>query len=385
MTDDKRQGKDEMNLAVLPIARLGRNDRRTRIEYHGTFKEPGKEQETMVWIVEGAAGLPTEFAERVMVALLYLGAESNFNDRKVYFTVYKVLKTLGLTISNRNYRMVERALKQLAGVLITSDKAWVEHNKDGQPKRVTTSRGFHVIDEYFLHYQEDDEDEPESYVVWGARLWKSIQAGYLKMLDIDFYYSIENPLARRLYRFLDKMMGYETGRPYQIDIFDLANKLGMAQYEHAAHLRRPLKTAAQELVDQGYLSDFEFVKVGKFSRLRFYRSPTMPVMQLPLLEPDTTTNETITKTDEDRLWDTVFTALTPALQEMLRSVRLTGIDEGVAIIEAGRNAEWLQTRTPRGLLQALKMECPDITEIRFITGGTVNDPNKYEISKSGIS
>ena len=234
-----------MNLAVLPIARLGRNDRRTRIEYHGTFKEHGKEQEEMVWIVEGAAGLPTEFAERVMVALLYIGAEENFTNRKMTFTVYRVLKILGLTISNRNYRMVEKSLKQLAGVLITSDKAWIERTEEGKQKRVTTSHGFQSSDEYYLHYNEDDEEEKESFILWGSRVWKSIQAGYLKLLDVNFYFSIANPVARRLYRFLDKMMAYETGKPYQIDVFDLANKLGMASYEHAAtcgdHLKQPPK------------------------------------------------------------------------------------------------------------------------------------------------
>lgn len=366
MADDRRQGKDEMNLAVLPIARLGRNDRRTRIEYHGTFKERGKEQETMVWIVEGAAGLPTEFAERVMVALLYLGAQQDFADRKMRFTVYRVLKVLGLAISNRNYRMVEKALKQLAGVLITSDKAWVERTEEGKQKRVTTSRGFHLIDEYFLHYQETDEDEQESFVLWGARLWKSIQAGYLKMLDIDFYYSIDNPLARRLYRFLDKLMAYEPEKPYQIDIFDLANKLGMAAYDHAAHLRRPLKTAAQELVDCGYLSRFEFVKAGKFSRIRFYRSPDPAVVPLPLPEAAETTNETITKTEEDLLWETVMAEMTSSLRESLQNARLIRIEAGVAVIEAGHRAEWLQNRTPRRLIQALQRVRPDITKVQFV-------------------
>lgn len=364
MSDERRQGKDEMNLAVLPIARLGRNDRRTRIEYHGTFKEPGREQEAMVWVVEGAAGLPTEFAERVMVALLYLGAEAGFVDRKMRFTVYRVLKVLGLTISNRNYRMVEKALKQLAGVLITSDKAWIERSEEGKQKRVTTSRGFHLIDEYFLHYQEEDEDETASFVVWGARLWKSIQAGYLKMLDIDFYYSIDNPLARRLYRFLDKMMAYDLRKPYQIDIFDLANKLGMASYDHAAHLRRPLKVAAQELVTRGYLSHFEFVKIGKYSRLRFYRSPAGPAMQLPLMEE--TTNETITKSELDLLWETVVAQMTPTLQESLLRARLDRIEDGVAFIEAGRRAEWLQNRTPRPLLRALQSARPDIARVEFV-------------------
>jgi hypothetical protein len=372
MTDEHRRGKDEMNLAVLPIARLGRNDRRTRIEYYGTFKEAGKEQEKMVWIVEGAAGLPTEFAERVMVALLYIGSEQNFANRRMTFTVYRVLKVLGLTISNRNYRMVETALKQLTGVLITTDKAWVERTAEGKQKRVTTSRGFHIVDEYYLHYQEDDEEGKESFILWGARVWKSIQAGYLKLLDIDFYYSLENPIARRLYRLLDKMMAYDPSKPYQIDIFDLANKLGMASYEHAAHLRRPLKIAAQELVDRGYLSAFEFFKVGPFSRIRFYKTGQEEVQQLLLLEPEATvevtTNETITSTPEEELWALLLTQMTPAHAKLLQEVRLVRVEEGIAIIEAGHYVDWMQNRLALPLKRALQNIHKEITGVQFIKG-----------------
>jgi hypothetical protein len=372
MTEESRRGKDEMNLAVLPIARLGRNDRRTRIEYYGTFKESGKGQENMVWIVEGAAGLPTEFAERVMVALLYIGSEQNFANRRTTFTVYRVLKVLGLAISNRNYRMVETALKQLTGVLITSDKAWVERTEDGKQKRVTTSRGFHIVDEYYLHYQEDDEEGQDSFILWGARLWKSIQAGYLKLLDIDFYYSIENPIARRLYRLLDKMMAYDPAKPFQIDIFDLANKLGMASYEHAAHLRRPLKIAAQQLVDRGYLSAFEFCKVGPFSRIRFYKTQPTEVEQLLLLAPETmpetTTNETITSTPEEELWALILAQMTPAHAKLLQEVRLVCVEEGVAVIEAGYYVDWMQNRLTVPLRRALQNLHQDITDVQFIKG-----------------
>lgn len=366
--NERRQGKDEMNLAVLPIARLGRNDRRTRIEYHGTFKEPDGEQEEMVWVVEGAVGLPTEFAERVMVALLYLGSEENFAERKMTFTVYRVLKTLGLTISNRNYRMVEKSLKQLAGVLITSDKAWIERTEEGKQKRVTTSRGFHLIDEYFLHYQEGDDDEPESFILWGSRVWKSIQAGYLKMLDVNFYYSIENPVARRLYRYLDKMMAYETGKPYQIDVFDLSNKLGMATYEYAAHLRRPLKAAAQELVDRGYLSSFEFVKAGQFSRIRFHKQNWTAPPQLPLPFVGIA-NETATKTPEDELWEAFCADLPPALMTSLKNTRLISTENGIAVIEVGRGgmgANWLQNRVEKQLLRTLRRKLKDVTAVQFV-------------------
>lgn len=66
MDKQRKNGRDEMNLAVLPIALLGRNDTREKIEYYGAFKD-GDKQETMVWTVCGAAGLPGESAERVLV------------------------------------------------------------------------------------------------------------------------------------------------------------------------------------------------------------------------------------------------------------------------------------------------------------------------------
>lgn len=363
--DDRPQGKDEMNLAVLPIARLGRNDRRTRIEYRGTFRDSNQEQEEMVWTVEGAAGLPTEFAERVMVALLSIGAQGNFAERKMTFTVYRVLKVLGLTISNRNYRMVEKSLKQLAGVLITSDKAWIERTEEGKQKRVTTSRGFHVIDEYYLHYQDSEGDETESFILWGSQVWKSIQAGYLKMLDVNFYYRIENPVARWLYRFLDKMMAYEASRPYQIDVFDLANKLGMASYEHAAHLRRPLKVAVQELVKRGYLSGFEFVKAGQFSRIRFYKHWWEATSQSPLL-PALTTNEMITKTLEDERWDSICAGLPPSLAKSLKNTRFAGIEDHTMIIEVENGADWMQNRLERPLLRELRFVQEGVTAVRFV-------------------
>lgn len=98
-----------MNLAVLPIALLGCNDTRDKIEYYDTFKE-GEKQETMVWTVRGAAGLPDEFAERVLVALLYLGAQNNFTTKRMEFTTYQILKVLDRTITGCNYKVVEDTL-----------------------------------------------------------------------------------------------------------------------------------------------------------------------------------------------------------------------------------------------------------------------------------
>jgi len=369
MDSPNRDGRDEMNLAVLPIALLGRNDTRETIEYYGTFHD-GEKQQTMVWTVSGASnvGLPSEFAERVLVALLYIGAQNDYADRRMEFTPYQILTILGHTINGRNYKAVEMALNQLAGVLITSDKAWIEKKKDGSQKRVTTKRGFHIIDEYYLHYEEDNEDKEadSSFIVWGSRIWRNLQAGYIRRLDIDFYYAIDHPLARRLYRFLDKMTHYKPTTPYAIDVFDLANKLGLAQYEYVSQVKRLLSAAADKLVESKYLTRYEFFKIGKYTRIRFYRY--CPPLQMELFG---NTDETNKKTDEPdllaELWATIVEYLpddhTP---KKLAGTRLVSIENGTATIAAGAFCDWVENRLGKRILKALQRERDDVTAVHFV-------------------
>lgn len=275
-------GKDEMNLAEFPIARLGRSDTRLTIEYKGQITDKQGHVIEQKWLVSGNAtfGLPTEFADRVLVALMFItGKETgkeNLPDRRVPFTIYRILKLLGLSLNQRNYSAVEKALQQLVGVTIYSEGAFWDHQ---QQKRVTTKKGFHILEEFWLKSFDDDDEQSipieensaiTGYVVWGERIWNSFQAGYIKNLDIDFYYSLENTLARRLFRFLDKRMHYQEN--YQIDIFDLAARLGMKPYPFASHVARKLKPAFDELQGKGFLARIDVIKVGDFTRVRFLRA-----------------------------------------------------------------------------------------------------------------
>lgn len=362
--DDLRRGKDEMNLAVLPIAKLGRSDSRDIIEYHGTFSDKDGQKE-MVWIVRGAAGLglPNELGERVLVALLYIGAQDGFKKRRMEFSVYQVLKILGLTDSNRNYRAVEQSIAQIAGILITTNKAWIEKKPDGKQQRITTSRGFHIVDEYYLHNLEGGEEGDRSYILWGKRIWQNIQAGYIKQLDIDFYYSLENPLSRRLFRFLDKMTHYQPSKPYAIDIFALSNKLGMVTYEYPAHLRRPLAKAADELVERGWLASYEFFKAGKFNRVRFYRTDSSKPIQLTLGED---CDPNVDTSSESELWANFLAVLPANLSKHLAGTHLIRIENGTAIIAAGHRVDWIENRLGDRILKALQREEDEIIAVRFV-------------------
>ncbi|MDQ4078347.1 MAG: replication initiator protein A, partial [Chloroflexota bacterium] len=266
------QGKDEMNLAEFPFASLRTvSDSRNVIGYEGWVVGKDGERRRQKWEVTGSTkvGLPTEFDERVFVALLAITASEGFVSPKVPFSVYQVLKIMGLGQKQKNYRKVERALDRLVGVTIFAEGAFWDNRRKAWVK---TKSGFHIIEKYWLGYLEGEEHVREEegvpgYVIWSKDIWESIEAGYIKRLDLDLFYSLERPLARRLYRFLDKRMQYQAS--YEIDIFDLAGRLGMTEYPKPSQVKRKLQPAFDELIDRRYLERAEVVKVQGYTRIRF--------------------------------------------------------------------------------------------------------------------
>ena len=244
-------GKDEMNLCELPIAKLSTRDQRDVIVFTGEVVKDGKTI-TQEWVVSGTArvGLPTEFAERVLVALISLASEQGF-PKKTTFTVYEVLKFMGLSDAGTYYKDFKLALKRLHGVTITTQNSWWDNDKK---KYRSIEKGFGLIDNYWLESLADDNEtemENGGYVLWNEWVLESFQSGYVKNLDTKFYYALDHTLARRLYRFLDKRMHYQDS--YQIDIFALAARLGMAEYHYPSKVIEKLQPAFDELIARNYL------------------------------------------------------------------------------------------------------------------------------------
>ena len=380
-----RQGKDEMNLAEFPIARLGRNDTRLSIEYRGQIMDKLGNVIEQRWIVSGNAtfGLPTEFADRVLVALMYITSKESLRhtqrdpnpsnmyaldahppvhnrpERRVPFTTYRILRLLGLTLNQRNYAAVEKALQQLVGVTIYSEDAFWDHQLQ---RRITSKKGFHILEEFWLKTFEGDDDtrtEAErqdgitGYVVWGERIWDSFQAGYIKNLDVEFYYALENTLARRLYRFLDKRMHYQQS--YQIDIFDLAGRMGMKPYPFASQVARKLRPAFDELIGRGFLLRADVVRAGDFTRVRFERAPrparaVKPGTAYSSVELDWQRlgDETVADAIEDTIEDTV---------EVEASAPIA-LQSTINVASTRTNAKSSQTATdgPRAAIDAIQVQ-----------------------------
>lgn len=283
------RGKDEMNLAEFPFGILKRQgDSDDTYVYEGTITTKDGQRHQQRWEVHGlgSLGLPSEYDERVLIALMAITASHNFQNRKVPFSVYQILQIMGVGTGKRDYQSVERALKRLIGVTIFAEGAFWDQG-DRQWVSKTTS-GFHILEKFWLAYQEKNEMVREqegvhAYIIWSNDLWKSIKNGYIKTLDLNFYFSLDTPMSRRLYRFLDKRMYYRD--QYQIDVYDLSGRLGMSRYPYASKIVEKLRPALEELKSRGFLKRYETVKKGKFTRLFFERTASLAEPESDLLLP----------------------------------------------------------------------------------------------------
>lgn len=271
-------GKDEMNLAEFPLTKLGTRDQRDVLVYEGWILDTKKRPCRQSWTVRGASGigLPNEFGDRVMLALIYLTFEQGLPKPKVEFSRYQLLKLVGQqTVGSKDYQLLEKTLLQIAGMTIESDQAFFDKASN---KRLVTKKAFHVLDNLWLNKQVREEYDAQSentdgvggFVVWGREFWSNLQSGYIKNLDLGFYYKLTTPLARRLYRLLDKRMHHKDS--LEMDVFDLAARLGQSVYRKPSEVLRKMQPSLQELVERQFLSSFEMVKRGQYSRVRFVRT-----------------------------------------------------------------------------------------------------------------
>ncbi len=394
-------GKDEMNLCELPIAKLGRRDKREIIEFVGEVVKDGQTL-SQEWVVRGAAGLglPTEFAERILVALISLAAAQGFKSEKTSFTVYEVLKLMGLGTDGHYYQEVALALQRLHGVTITGKNTWWDHDKK---KYRTIRKGFGLIDNYWLESLSDDDDDDNEtgiggYVIWNEWLWESFRAGYIKTIDTQFYYALDHTLARRLYRFLDKRMHYQDS--YQIDIFALAGRLGMAEYRYASKVKEKLQPAFDELIAREYLRQADVIKVGKFTRIKFVRArhsylamndvkntaqidleapgdhkavsngvflPKSPDDRLAALYADYDTPETLKQVWQDILRECASAMPSTSYQLLVDSV-LLHVEGGEALIAIQpRHKDWIERQMQRKFVSWLSVHLGGrVQKIAFI-------------------
>ncbi len=261
-------GIDELNLAEFPLASIA--ERRLDGRKTVVFEEPlfdrveGKYVSRRLTISgSDRFGLPTAKDDDVLLACMQISKLQDFQSPVVNFSRYEILKMLRLGDSTANYARIATSLRRWKGLTIFSDRAFYDHQH-----KSWVNRDFGIFDTLYIYSREADgpNSAASSRFTWNEVLFKSFQAGYLKRLDWNLYTSLECPIAKRLYRFLDKRFFH--GNSFEMGLRELAvNRMSLSTVYNTAQLKRGLLKGLKELEQRWDLRvlspEQRFIKQGR--------------------------------------------------------------------------------------------------------------------------
>jgi hypothetical protein len=278
MPQKNNDGRDELNLAEFPLCALAhrlRPEQKTLRFEDRIWDQSRGEFITRQLIITGsdAFGLPTELDDEVLLALIQITRQRDFADRKVPFTRHELIRLLGWRDDSKNYHRLEASLNRWTGVTLYYNKAWWNN-----AKKCWMDEKFHILDNVWLcHRSEpppdiglDDSGARLSAFVWNEVIFRSFRAGNLKSIDFEFFKSLRNAVAKRLYRFLDKRFYHR--KQWEFDLRELCfEHVGLSRNYDTANLKRKLLPGIRELEETGFLRPIPFVDQFRKLRAREWR------------------------------------------------------------------------------------------------------------------
>ena len=237
---------DELNLAEFGLASAGErhlDGKKTVIFEDTVWDKAARKRLPRKLAISGSDlyGLPTAKDDDVLLALVHLSAAGGFTDREIAFSRYELLKLLRWEDSTRNYRRLFKSLRRWAGLTVYSNRAFYDHRR-----KSWVNRDFGVIDNLIVYEREDADGPAVSRFSWNQVFFDSFRAGYLKRLDWDLYCRLRSPVAKRLYRFLDKR--FYRGGKVETDLRTLAERtVRLSASNHTGQHKRQLLVGIAEL------------------------------------------------------------------------------------------------------------------------------------------
>ncbi len=242
-------GRDEMNLVECPLSAVSDRflDGRKTVVFQDQVWDPDRKaflKRELAISGSDRYGLPTAKDEDVLLACVQLASRQDFREREVRFSRYELIKLLGWPEDGRSYKRVSVSLRRWKGVTVYSDRAFYDH-----ARKSWVTRDFGVFDNLSVYERESNERAAapqSSWFVWNEVFFDSFRSGYLKKLDWDLYCRLADPVAKRLYRLLDKR--FYHGSEVVFDLKELAvRKVRLSDNYDAGQMKRALSAGIREL------------------------------------------------------------------------------------------------------------------------------------------
>lgn len=283
-------GRDEMNLAEFPLALLAQ---RSRVGMLSFTKErqltlPDGSQLKQTWIVTGSPeyGLPQPADEDVLLGLLKIAADNGFESPRLSFTQRGLMNLIQWSEQGWHYKRLEQSLERLKTTSIKAKNAFWNNTTKGYQ-----TRHFGIIDSYELFARNGLGTSTQllalssNWVRLSTEFFESIQAGYLKPINLALYFSLSSSVSKRLFRYLDKKR-YQKKR-FEINLQQLASvhlALSESTCRYASWIKKELDRAHKELIERGFLTSASYLpnKDGDWKVCYEFNTASPPSEQLAL-------------------------------------------------------------------------------------------------------
>lgn len=236
----------ERNLERWPVFSLSTRPPR-RIEVH---------DEDAYWVVTASEDrLPGPLAQDVYIAFckLYNDARRPEN-REVTTTFSELCDVMHKVRSGPLYKAIRAALFEMKRMMITSVKTF----REGEI--LATEKAFSLLDSVqFDHRRDGDTARTQVTVRFSEEVVDSLNRGYFRLLNVELYYRLSSPTAKRLYRYLDmrRWRGQEAQTQITLPLTELRDHLPILRHA-PSDIRRPLEGADEELLREGYLRSVDY-------------------------------------------------------------------------------------------------------------------------------
>lgn len=242
-------GHDELNLAELPLSGVADRylDGRNIAVYSYQVRDAdrrGHVSRDLVISGSDSYGLPTAKDEDVLLACIQLSRAGDCQGGPTRFTRYQLLKLLHWPNEGKYYQRLSTTLQRWRGVTIYTNRA----SYDGASKTWINAK-FGVFDD--LHVQERKSRTGKlmpssSWFVWSEAMLSQIQSRQMRRLDLELYFRLLAPVAKRLYRILAQR--FHEVDEVKFDLHELAfQRIRMTGAYNIAQIKRALANGIHEL------------------------------------------------------------------------------------------------------------------------------------------
>lgn len=176
----------------------------------------------------------------------------------VPFTYREICRIMGLQYNGSRADEIKQAVRRIRATEVESKGAFRIKGQKGDDEWLTDT--FSIFSRIVEKGQRlpDGSMAESAFIELGSWYVQSIKAGYLKNLDLNYYFLLTSPLARALFGYLDVVFYAikEKGVPFKKRYSDLCEEMLLARQKYKSKVLKILMPAITELKETQFLADF---------------------------------------------------------------------------------------------------------------------------------